>query len=85
MAAFYAHFKADFAIFGVGGLDEGGMLLDFNGGEVEARRAMVSGSKGSVFVADISKFGLNATVPGGQHRRELPRVRKRSGLSRPAN
>ena len=69
-ASFYARFKADFAIFGVGGLDEDGMLLDFNSGEVEARRAMVSGCKSSVLVADTSKFGRSATVRGG-HLRDI--------------
>ena len=69
-AVFYARFKADFAIFGVGGLDEDGMLLDFNSGEVEARSAMVSGCRSSILVADASKFGRNATVRGG-HLRDI--------------
>lgn len=67
-ASFYARFKADFAIFGVAGLDEEGMLLDFNAGEVEARRAMVASSRSSVLVADVTKFGRNATVRGGELR-----------------
>ncbi len=67
-AAFYAKFKADFAIFGVGGLDEDGMLLDFNEGEVEARRAMVESCRSAILVADASKFGRSATVRGGNLR-----------------
>lgn len=68
--SFYARFKADFAIFGVGGMDEDGMLLDFNEGEVEARRAMVAGCGTSILVADVSKFGRSATVRGG-HLRDI--------------
>lgn len=67
-AAFYAKFKADFAIFGVGGLDEDGMLLDFSEGEVEARKAMVESCRTAILVADVSKFGRNATVRGGNLR-----------------
>ncbi len=69
-AAFYSKFKADFAIFGVGGLDEDGMLLDFNEGEVEARKAMVEACRSAILVADATKFGRNATVRGG-HLRDL--------------
>lgn len=64
-ATFFARFKADFGIFGVGGLDEDGTLLDFHLGEVEARQAMVSNSRTAVLVADHSKFGRNATMRGG--------------------
>jgi DeoR family glycerol-3-phosphate regulon repressor len=63
--AFFGRFKADYAIFGIGGLDEDGMLLDFEEGEVEARKAMVEGCRTAVLVADTSKFGRNATVRGG--------------------
>src|SRR5689334_6099599 len=38
--AFFSRFKADFGIFGVGGIDEDGTLLDFYPGEVEARQAI---------------------------------------------
>lgn len=69
-AAFYAKFKADFAIFGVGGLDDEGMLLDFSEGEVEARKAMVESCRSAILVADSSKFGRNATVRGG-HLRDI--------------
>src|SRR4051812_26643497 len=36
---FFAGFKADIGIFGVGGIDEDGTLLDFHLGEVQAREA----------------------------------------------
>jgi len=69
-AAFYARFKSDFGIFGVGGLDEDGTLLDFHLGEVEARQAMVANCRTTVLVADHSKFGRNATMRGG-HLRDI--------------
>jgi DeoR family glycerol-3-phosphate regulon repressor len=63
--AFFSRFKADFGIFGVGGIDEDGTLLDFYPGEVEARQAIERNCRTSVLVADASKFGRNATVRGG--------------------
>jgi DeoR family glycerol-3-phosphate regulon repressor len=65
-AAFFARFKADFGVFGVGGIDEDGTLLDFHLGEVEARQAMRANCRTSVLVADGSKFGRNATARGGR-------------------
>lgn len=65
-AAFFARFKADFGIFGVGGIDEEGTLLDFQLGEVEARLAMQANCRTAVLVADASKFGRNATARGGR-------------------
>jgi DeoR family glycerol-3-phosphate regulon repressor len=64
-AAFFSRFKADFGVFGVGGIDEDGGLLDFHQGEVEARQAIVENCRTAVLVADVSKFGRNATVRGG--------------------
>jgi len=65
---FFSRFKADFGIFGVGGIDEDGSLLDFHSGEVEARQAIVANSRTALLVADRSKFGRNATVRGGHLR-----------------
>jgi DeoR family glycerol-3-phosphate regulon repressor len=67
-ASFFAHFKADFGVFGVGGIDEDGTFLDFYVGEVEARQAIVANSRTAILVADRSKFGRNATVRGGHIR-----------------
>ena len=53
-------------VFGVGGIDEDGTLLDFHLGEVEARQAMHANCRTSVLVADASKFGRNATARGGR-------------------
>jgi len=63
--AFFTRFKCDFAIFGVGGIDEDGTLLDFQAGEVEARKAMLTSCRTAILVADISKFGRTAPVRGG--------------------
>lgn len=62
---FFSQFKADIGIFGVGGIDEDGTLLDFYSGEVQARQAIVANCRTALLVADASKFGRNATVRGG--------------------
>lgn len=69
-AAFFGRFKADFGVFGVGGIDEDGTLLDFHLGEVEARQAILANCRTAVLVADHSKFGRSATVRGG-HLRDI--------------
>lgn len=65
---FFSDFKADIGIFGVGGIDEDGTLLDFYVGEVQARQAIVANCRTALLVADVSKFGRNATVRGGHLR-----------------
>lgn len=62
---FFSGFRADFGIFGVGGVDADGTLLDFHVDEVKARQSIAANSRTSVLVADITKFGRNATVRGG--------------------
>ncbi|MBS0529284.1 MAG: DeoR/GlpR transcriptional regulator [Proteobacteria bacterium] len=62
---FFSGFKADIGIFGVGGIDEDGTLLDFHSGEVQARQAILANCRTALLVADASKFGRNATVRGG--------------------
>lgn len=64
-AAFFMRFKADFAVFGVGGIDHDGTFLDFNEGEMEARKAMVASCRTAILAADISKYGRAAPVRGG--------------------
>ena len=66
---FFSRFKADFGIFGVGGIDDDGTLLDFYSGEVQARQAIVANCRTALLVADASKFGRNATVRVGFIRR----------------
>lgn len=65
---FFSGFKADFGIFGVGGIDQDGALLDFHSDEVQARQAIAANSRAAILVADASKFGRNATVRGGHLR-----------------
>ena len=62
---FFSRFKVDIGIFGVGGIDEEGTLLDFYSGEVQARQAIVANCRTALLVADASKFGRSATVRGG--------------------
>lgn len=64
-ANFFAGFRADYGIFGVGGVDQDGSLLDFHVSEVQARQSIAANSRTAVLVADITKFGRNATVRGG--------------------
>ncbi|MBR0916286.1 DeoR/GlpR family DNA-binding transcription regulator [Bradyrhizobium japonicum] len=64
-ARFFSGFRADYGIFGVGGVDQDGTLLDFHAGEVQARQSIVANSRTAVLVADTTKFGRNATVRGG--------------------
>ncbi len=62
----FAGFKTDYAVFGVGGIDEDGTLLDFDPAEVVAREAMRLNCRQSLLVADASKFGRAAMARGGQ-------------------
>ena len=62
----FAAFKTDYAVFGVGGIDEDGTLLDFDPAEVAAREAMRANCRQSLLVADASKFGRAALARGGR-------------------
>lgn len=64
-ARFFGDFKTDFAVFGVGGIDVDGALLDFDPAEVAAREAMRQNCRSSVLVADVTKFGRAALARGG--------------------
>lgn len=64
--AFFASYKVDIAIFGVGGIDEDGSLLDFSEEEVRAREAMLRNCRRSYLVLDSSKFTRPAHVHGGR-------------------
>lgn len=63
--ALVARYRADFAIYGVGGIDSDGSLLDFNAAEVGMREAMRRNARQSILVADRSKFGRRAAAVGG--------------------
>jgi hypothetical protein len=62
----FAAFKTDYAVFGVGGIDEDGTLLDFDPAEVAARESMRANCRQSLLVADASKFGRAALARGGR-------------------
>lgn len=64
----FAGYRADFAIFGVGGIAEDGGLLDFHRAEVEVRQQMHRSARISVLVADRTKFGRSAPAVGGNMR-----------------
>jgi len=63
--AVFATFRVDFAVFGVGGIDDDGGLLDFDSDEVRTRAAMAANARSRLLVADRSKFGRNAFARGG--------------------
>ncbi len=64
--SFFAAYKVDIAIFGVGGIDGDGSLLDFSEDEVRAREAMLRHCRRSYLVLDSSKFARPAHVHGGR-------------------
>ena len=61
----FQEYRADFAIYGVGGIDDDGSLLDFHPEEVKLREAARVNARQSILVADRSKFGRRAASIGG--------------------
>lgn len=61
----FSKYRADFAIYGVGGIDQDGSLLDFQENEVRAREEMRQNARRSILIADRSKFGRRAAAVGG--------------------
>lgn len=64
--ALFATYRADVAIYGVGGIDHDGSLLDFHASEVQMREQMRRNARRSVLVADRTKFGRRAAAVGGR-------------------
>lgn len=64
--ALFSAYKVDIGIFGAGGIDEEGTLLDFDPAEVRAREALVANCRRRILVADAAKFGRSAPVRGGR-------------------
>lgn len=62
---FFDRFSVDIGIYGVGGVDENGALLDFNHEEVSMRQSLMQNCRQRFLVLDHSKFGRGATVRGG--------------------
>ncbi|MCZ4351934.1 DeoR/GlpR family DNA-binding transcription regulator [Roseovarius aestuarii] len=63
--ALFQGYRADYAIYGVGGIDADGSLLDFHESEVSIRQTMHANAHHSVLVADVTKFGRRAAAVGG--------------------
>ncbi|THF67425.1 DeoR/GlpR transcriptional regulator [Pseudothauera nasutitermitis] len=62
----FAAYKTDYAVFGIGGIDRDGALLDFDADEVTARLAMMDNCRNALLVADTTKFGRGALARGGR-------------------
>ncbi len=62
----YRNYRVDFGVFGVGGIEPDGTLVDFDRAEVLTRAAMLDSCRRSILVADTSKFGRPAPARGGQ-------------------
>lgn len=62
----FGAYHVDIAIFGVGGVDEDGLLLDYSREEVRIREVMMRNARRSFLVLDSSKFGRPAHVRGGR-------------------
>lgn len=63
--AMFHDYRVDFGIFGIGGIDPDGTLVDFDRGEVMVRQALQEGCRTQILVADITKFGRAAPARGG--------------------
>ncbi|MBU4611932.1 DeoR/GlpR transcriptional regulator [Achromobacter sp. GG226] len=63
--ALFRRYRADFGIYGVGGIDTDGTLLDFDHAEAASRQALRESCRVPILVADASKFGRHAPVRGG--------------------
>jgi DeoR family glycerol-3-phosphate regulon repressor len=61
----FGAYRVDIAIFGVGGVDADGSLLDYSREEVRIREVMMRHARRSFLVFDASKFGRPAHVRGG--------------------
>lgn len=63
--ALFRAYRTDFGIFGVGGIEPDGSLVDFERAEVLARQAICQSCRQSILVVDRSKFGRPAPAQGG--------------------
>jgi DeoR family glycerol-3-phosphate regulon repressor len=59
---FINQFKVDYAVIGVSGIDEDGLLLDYDLSEVRVAQAIIANSRHVIMVADMMKFNRNAPV-----------------------
>ena len=63
--ALFESYRADYAIYGVAGIEADGSLLDFHPEEVRMREAARTNARSSILVADFAKFGRRAACIGG--------------------
>ncbi len=63
---FIQQFKVDYGIIGISGIDEDGVLLDFDYREVRVARAIIENSRKVFLATDHTKFGRNAMVRLGK-------------------
>lgn len=59
---FINQFKVDYAVIGVSGIDEDGLLLDYDLSEVRVAQAIIANSRHVIMVADTMKLNRNAPV-----------------------
>ena len=63
--AVFENYRAEYGIFGVGGVDTDGSLLDFHSSEVRIREKIREHARVSLLVVDSTKFGRAAPAAGG--------------------
>ncbi len=63
--AVFENYRAEYGIFGVGGVDKDGSLLDFHSSEVRIREKIREHARVSILVVDNTKFGRAAPAAGG--------------------
>lgn len=61
---FFGRYRAEFAVFGVAGVEQDGSLLEFHSTEVRARQQINANAQKSILVVDQSKFGRQAPAQG---------------------
>lgn len=59
---FINQFKVDYAVIGVSGIDEDGLLLDYDLSEVRVAQAIIANSRHVIMVADKMKLNRSAPV-----------------------
>jgi len=63
--AVFRGYRADFGLYGVGGIDNDGALLDYDKEELASREALMSSCRQSILLADAWKFSCTPPVRGG--------------------
>ncbi len=61
---FFGRYRAEFAVFGVAGIELDGSLLDFHTAEVQVRQKIRDNAQKSILVVDQSKLGRQAPALG---------------------